>query len=419
MTDTPLPRTDEIRQAELTYMRRLATSLLGAALLVFIVARIFEAQYPWLGYVRATAEAGVIGGLADWFAVTALFRHPLGIPIPHTAIVPARKDQVGRTLGGFVERHFLAPQVIGARLRSARVAEHLLTWIADPVNAHHIAQRAAKALATAVSASDHDGALQEVIAERVTSKIERTPVAPMLAKALGLVTTDNKHQELFDEAIKVLSKGLSKNRDFIRERIDQETPWWMPEQVDEAIAAKIVRAIDRTLKQIKDNPQHPMRERFDTSIHEFIERLNTSPEVIARAEAMKHEILNAEMVRGFSSGLWDDLRAALIRTAENPDARALETVAHGVTAIATGVKEDPELLAKLEDWMIEAVTELVERYRGEVAILIAETVDGWDPQMTSRRIELAVGADLQYVRINGTLVGGLAGLVIYTIMQFF
>jgi len=193
----------------------------------------------------------------------------------------------------------------------------------------------------------------------------------------------------------------------------------VPEQVDEAIAAKIVRAIDRTLKQIQENPDHPMRARFDTAIHEFIHRLNSSPEVIARAEALKLEILNAEMVRGFSRGLWDDLRAALIRIAEAPDARAIDTVAHGVTTVATSVKDDPELLAKLEDWMIEAVSELIERYRGEVAALIEDTVGGWDPQMTSRRIELAVGADLQYVRINGTLVGGLAGLLIYSIMQLF
>jgi uncharacterized membrane-anchored protein YjiN (DUF445 family) len=399
-------------------MTRVATGLLVLSTLVLIIAHWLQPRYPWLAYVVATAEAAMVGGLADWFAVTALFRHPLGIPVPHTAIIPARKNQVGRSLGGFVQRHFLSPEVVSAKLRTAGVAAYLLDWVAEPDNAKMIAHKAATGLATGIRANEQTE-IQQAIANSLARKVERTPVAPLLASALTLVTTDNRHQELFDEVIHLLARTLSKNRDFIRERIDKETPWWMPEQIDEKIAAKIVKGIDRTLQDIRDNPEHPMRERFDNALHEFIERLRMSPHVIERAEQMKRDVLNAEAVHSFASTLWEDLCAAIVRTAENPDARSIDSIARGIVSVAEGVRRDDDLVAKIDGWVIETACYLVEKYRGDVAGIISETVDSWDPDVTSERIELAVGPDLQYIRINGTLVGGLAGLIIYTLLQIF
>ena len=400
-------------------MTRIATGLLVVSGIVLIVAKSFESRYPWLAYVVATAEAAMVGGLADWFAVTALFRHPLGVPVPHTAIIPARKDQVGRSLGGFVQRHFLSPDVVTAKLKTAGVAEHLVDWVRDADHAKLIAQKAAEGLATGIQVQDHDGALQRSIANSLARKIDRTPVAPLLAKLLSLVTTDNHHQELFDEVIQLLARTLSKNRDFIRERIDKESPWWMPEQLDEKIAQKIVKGIDRTLQDIRDNPAHPMRERFDSALKDFIERLRVSPTVIEKAEAMKRDVLNAEVVHSFSATVWDDLYESIVKAAENPDARSLDSVARAITSIADSVGRDPELIARIDGWVTETACYLVEKYRGDVADIIAETVAGWDPAVTSERIELAVGPDLQYIRINGTLVGGLAGLIIYSLLQLF
>jgi uncharacterized membrane-anchored protein YjiN (DUF445 family) len=379
----------------------------------------FESRYPWLAYVFATAEAAMVGGLADWFAVTALFRHPLGVPVPHTAIIPARKDQVGRSLGGFVQRHFLSPEVVTAKLRTAGVARHLLEWVSEPEHAHMIAQKAATGVATGIQVNDQNGALQQSIANSLARKIDRTPVAPLLANLLSLVTTDNHHQELFDEIIQLLARTLSRNRDFIRERIDKESPWWIPEQLDQKIAEKIVRGIDRTLQDIRDNPQHPMRERFDAALKDFIERLRVSPVVIEKAEAMKRDVLNAEVVHTFSATIWEDLYSSVVRAAENPDARSLDSIARAIVSIAEGVENDPELIEKIDGWVTETACYLVEKYRGDVAEIIAETVAGWDPNVTSERIELAVGPDLQYIRINGTIVGGLAGLIIYTLLQLF
>jgi uncharacterized membrane-anchored protein YjiN (DUF445 family) len=399
-------------------MKRKATGLLVASVVVFVVARILEARWSWLGYVRATAEAAIVGGLADWFAVTALFRHPLGIPIPHTAIVPRRKDRVGVILGNFVERHFLSPAVIASKLRSARIAEQLAKWITEPENAQQVARQAAIALAAGARATRQE-TVEELIEASVVRKIEKTPVAPLLGRALTLITANDRHHELFDEVIAALGRAVSLNRDFIRERIDAESPWWIPEEIDEKIAGKVVRSIDRTLKQIREDPQHPMRERFDTALAEFIDRLQNSPEVIARAEEMKRDVLNADAVRAFSGGLWDDVRDALERQADKPQSHGLDAIARGVMSFGHAVQEDQALLERIDRWIVEVAAHLTEQYRDEAAALIAETVAGWDPIETSERIELAVGRDLQFIRINGTLVGGLAGLLIYTLTRFF
>jgi uncharacterized membrane-anchored protein YjiN (DUF445 family) len=409
---------DATRLARLNRMKRMATGLLLLSLAVFLITWRLESAYPWLGYIRATAEAAMVGGLADWFAVTALFRHPLGIPIPHTAIVPRRKDQVGRSLGGFVQRHFLSADVVANKLRSAHVAEHLADWLTEADNAQRVAHQAAIALAAAAKASRQE-TIEELIEASVSRKIEKTEVAPLLAKALSLLTEGNRHQELFDEVIRLLAKALSRNRDFIRERIDQESPWWIPPEIDEKIAEKIVGSIDRTLLQIRDEADHPIRERFDVALREFIQRLQTSPDVIRRAEAIKLELLDREAVRAFSSTLWDDARASLIRQAENSEAPALTSISNGLVSFGHAVKEDQVLLDKIDHWLVDVVAHLVDRYRDEVAGLISDTVSSWDADATSQRIELAVGRDLQFIRINGTLVGGLAGLLIYTLTKLF
>ncbi len=409
---------DAARLARLQRMQRIATGLLLVSLAVFVITWLFEPNYPWLGYIRATAEASVVGGLADWFAVTALFRHPLGIPIPHTAIVPNRKDQVGRSMGGFVQRHFLSADVVAAKLRATHVAEHLADWLTDPENAQMVARQAAIALAAGAKATRQD-TIEQLIEHSLQRKIEKTPVAPLLAKALSLLTENDRHQELFDEVIRLVARAVSSNRDFIRDRIDRESPWWVPEQIDDKIASKVVASIDRTLQEIRDHADHPLRERFDHALKDFIHRLQTSPEVIARAEEFKRELLDADAVRTFSSSLWDDARNALVRQAEAREAPTLDAIARGLVSFGQAVKEDPELMSKIDNWIVNVAAHLVERFRDDVAGLISDTVSSWDPEATSRRIELAVGHDLQFIRINGTLVGGFAGLLIYTLTRLF
>jgi uncharacterized membrane-anchored protein YjiN (DUF445 family) len=416
------PEDEALKQAQLRKMKRLATGMLLVATAIFIVARLLEPRYPWLAFLRATAEAAMIGGLADWFAVTALFRHPLGIPIPHTAIVPARKDQVGRSLGNFVQRNFVSREVIAYRLREWRVAEHLAKWLAEPENSQRIARAAARGLATG-SRMLRDEDVQHLIGTAIDRKVRDTQVAPILGRLLSLLTHSNRHQELFDELIALLSRAVERNEELIRQRIARESPWWIPEAVDDKIHIRIVAAIERTLTEVRDDPEHQMRARFDAGLRDFIEKLQHDPQVIEKAEALKLELLNAEVVRRFSASLWTDAQEALERYATERSAADADTaegpVERGLTAFGQALLTDPALMDKVDRWIAEVALHVVERYQEEVSNLIAQTVSSWDPNATSRRIELAIGRDLQYIRINGTLVGGLAGLVIYVISRFF
>ena len=406
------------RQRRLDSMKRRASGLLVVAAVVFVVARFFETRYPWVGIIRATAEASMVGGLADWFAVTALFRHPMGIPIPHTAIIPARKDRVGRSLGGFVQRNFLTRDVVARKLASLRIAEAMARWVSEPENAARIARHAAVGLAAgATKLKDED--VQAFIDRSLAARVQATRVAPLLSKLLALITAGNRHQELLDAAIKLLARAVADNRDLIRERIGEETPWWVPGVVDDKIHQKVVAAIERTLEEVRDDPEHPLRTRFDAVLQEFIIKLDTSPDVIARAEELKDEVLSAEVMRRFSTSLWNDAKAALVRYAEDPEGRAPGAIERAVNAVGTAALADPELLEKADRWFTDVVLHLVDRYQDEVGQLISQTVNAWDPEATSRRIELAIGRDLQFIRINGTIVGGMAGAAIYLISKLF
>jgi len=398
-------------------MKRRASGLLLLATALWIVSEIFVARYPWLAYVRATAEASMIGGVADWFAVTALFRHPLGIPIPHTAIVAARKDQIGRSLGNFVSRHFLSRDVLAARLASLHVSKHLADWLAVPENSRTLAHHTATALASGARIlADED--VQELIDRVLVERIRSTEVAPILGQMLSLLTAGDRHQELLDEAIGLLARTVDQNQELIRDRIEAESPWWVPGMVDDRIHRKIVTGLDNTLADVRDDPNHPLRRRFDEALANFVRKLNESPEVRARAERIKLEILDAAAVRRFSSSIWEDAKGALFRYADAPNAFAPSAIERGLVSLGEAVSRDEALLARVDALIADVAGHLVDRYQGEVAELIAQTVTSWDPEVTSDRVELAIGKDLQFIRINGTIVGGLVGLAIYVFSRF-
>jgi uncharacterized membrane-anchored protein YjiN (DUF445 family) len=408
------PLDDPTKQANLDRMKRRATSLLLGAAAVFVASAILSARYPWLAIIRATAEAAMVGGLADWFAVTALFKHPMGIPIPHTAIIAARKDQIGRTLGNFVSRHFLSRDVLSQKLASLRIAEHLFTWLSSAENSRKVARLAATALAGGVRVlKDED--VQELIDGVIVNRIRNTRVAPIVGRALSLITEGNRHQELLDDAVRLLARAVHEHQDLIRDRIERESPWWVPELVDDKIHEKIVGGLDRTLQEISRDPDHPMRERFDRALEEFIQKLHHSPEVQAKAEELKLELMDAAAVRRFSTSMWEEAKSALFRYADADDAFAPTAIERGLVSLGDAALRDPELLARVDGYVTDVALYLVDRYQNEVAQLIAQTVQSWDPKVTAQRIELAIGRDLQFIRINGTLVGGLVGLLLYLI----
>src|SRR5947209_7372984 len=325
---------DASRQAQLDAMKRRATGLLALAVVVFVAARIFEAQYPWLGWVRATAEASLVGGLAK--------------------TLEALPDE---------DVQALVRQVVSARLRATRVA-------------------------------------------------------PALGKTLAVVLAGNRQEELLKVAARFAAEAVLDNRELIRERVRAESPWWVPGVVDDEIYRRIIDAVERLLRDMGADPTHPLRAAFDDAIRDFIERLQHSPEVIARAEAMKEDWLADASVTELSARLWETIRHAIVRYATRADAAAPGPLERGLSEFGAALLANPGLLAEMDDLVIDLTASVVEKYRHEIGDLIAHTVAGWDPEATSRRFELAVGRDLQFVRINGTIVGGLVGLAIYAITRF-
>jgi uncharacterized membrane-anchored protein YjiN (DUF445 family) len=406
----------EERQRNLDRMKRRATGLLVLMGVVFVVARVLEAQHPWVGYIRATAEASMVGGVADWFAITALFRHPLNIPIPHTAIIPNRKDRIGRSLGNFVQNNFLSPEVLAEKLHAAQISQRAAEWLSQPENARKTAQHTGAILQSAGKVI-RDEDVHALLDRTVVEPLRQIPIAPVLAKGLALLTIDDRHQQLLDRVIQGLLRLVAENEALIREKIGEESPWWVPKMVDDRIHQKVLGGIERTLYEVGDDPDHQLRHQFDELLDEWITQLQSSPEVIARAEAIKEQVLDPETTGRLAASLWQELKEVLGRQTA-ADESAPGAVARGLSALGSAALQDEALLEKIDGWVMGAVLRVVEQHRHEVGQLIAQTVSSWDPEETSRRIELLVGRDLQFIRINGTLVGGLVGLLIYTATRF-
>jgi uncharacterized membrane-anchored protein YjiN (DUF445 family) len=408
----------EYKQVQLDRMKRRATGLLLVMAAVFVAAWLLEAAHPWLGYVRATAEAGMVGGVADWFAITALFRHPLNLPIPHTAIIPQRKDRIGRSLGNFVQNNFLSPEVLGAKLRAAGLSRLAAEWLREPEHARLVVRQTAGVLKGAAAVvKDED--VYAFLERSVIGPLKRRPIAPMLADGLTLLTVNDRHQQLLDRLVEGLWRLVAENDGLIRQRIREESPWWMPRFVDERVHDKIVDGIGRTLLSVNADPDHPLRRQVDDLLITWIEQLRESPEAMARAEALKQQVLDDPTSERLTHSLWRELKQVLERQVAAAEHGAPGGLERGLSAFAGAALEDAALLAKLDEWVIAAVLRIVEQHRHEVGQLIAHTVSAWDPEETSRRIELQVGRDLQFIRINGTLVGGMVGLVLYTLTQVF
>ena len=403
------------RERRLIVMKRRATGLLVTFTGLFIASRLLEATYPWLGAVRAISEAAMVGGLADWFAVTALFRQPLGLPIPHTAIVPTRKDRIGRSLGNFVQRHFLTREVIARHLSGLQVGRRLATWLSQPENARRIATQVASGLARAAEVLPGDE-MRETIHSSLVSRGRATQVAPVLSEVLSFVAADGRHQVLLDRAVELIAGLVHENREAIRERIGTETPWWVPPVIDEKLYQRIVAGVERLLAEVREQPDHPVRLQFDRVLEEFIEGLKHSPEMIDRAERAKERLLEAPIVGEISGSLWESTRRSLLRFAD-PNGPSPAPLERGIAAAAEAVLANEALLEEIDAAIINAVVAAVERYRPEIAALIERTVAEWDAEDATRRIELAVGRDLQFIRINGTLVGGLVGLLLYLLSE--
>src|SRR5215213_6984282 len=416
MTVIPQVIDAEAKQVQLDRMKRRATGLLVLMGAIFAAAWALESRYPWLGYVRATAEAGMVGGVADWFAITALFRRPLNLPIPHTAIIPSRKDRIGRSLGNFVQNNFLSPEVLGAKLRAAGLSRRAAEWLRTPDNARLVVRQGAGALRSATAVLRDDD-VHAFLDRSVVEPLKQRPIAPVLASGLTLLTANDRHQQLLDRVVHGLARLLAENEELIRERVREESPWWMPGFVDDKLHQRIVDGIARTLYSVSADPDHPLRRQLDDLLTNWIDQLRQSPEMMARAESLKQQVFDNPTSERLTESLWRELKRVLDRQVDAAEAGTPGGLERGLSALAGAALDDEALLAKLDEWVIGAVLRIVEQHRHEAGQLISATVGAWDPDETSRRIELQIGKDLQFIRINGTLVGGLVGLLLYTMTR--
>jgi uncharacterized membrane-anchored protein YjiN (DUF445 family) len=406
---------DALKQRELYKMKFLATSLLGAAFLIYVIALFFEEWYIWVGFVRATAEAAMVGAIADWFAVTALFRHPLGLKIPHTAIVPRRKREIGQKLASFVRQNFLTEEIIAAKLHSMELTRKTLAWLSHPENSRLIAEQMAAGVAALIEVmKDED--IQTLIEQRLVVQIRSTQFAPLIGNVLSLVTAGNHQREVLTELVKFGSGFLKENKGIILDRISEELPWWAAVWgVDRKIYASILNSVDTTLREVKANPDHPLYRDFQAAVNNLVEGLKTSPEIHEKEQTFKEELLQQPVVRDFSASLWTDIKTSLIERSADPKLEIRQPVQQMLIKFGEAILNDPVLYGKVDHWLREIIIYLTKTYGHEVESLISTTIDNWDPEKITGKIETEVGRDLQFIRINGTVIGGLAGLLIYTV----
>ncbi len=406
---------DELRARRLRRMKQNAGGLLVLAALVFI-ATLFAEDEGWVGYVRAGAEAAMVGGVADWFAVTALFRHPLGIPIPHTALIPRGKDAIGRGLGEFVQRNFMHPESLVVRVREAELSRRLGEWLIVPANAKVAARQAAGVIA-AVAETVNEDEIRTSIREMVAGRIESVDAAQVAGSLLAGTVKGGHHEAVITAGLRGISQAVADNRELLRNRIRDESPWWVPQPLDDVVFEKIYVSLQEFIAEIARNANHEIREILNERLEGWVDDLKTSPELAARADDLKLRLIEHPEFVKWTDGLWDSLRDHLTAAADDDDsdlARRLEEI-----AITTGDRlvNDEELRAQVDAWVSNLARHLAERSGPEVASVIETTVERWDADETSRRLELQVGRDLQFIRINGTIVGGLVGLAIHGLVQ--
>ncbi|MEU7028675.1 DUF445 domain-containing protein [Streptomyces sp. NPDC015232] len=397
-------------------MKALATGLLALVATVYALATWAESAGAggWAGYVAAAAEAGMVGALADWFAVTALFRRPLGLPIPHTAIIPTKKDQLGASLGSFVGENFLSADVVRGRLRGFGIARRLGLWLADPAHADRVTSELAAALRGALTVL-RDADVQAVVGEAITRRAETAEIGPGLGKTLERMVADGSHHRAVDLVCARGHDWLITHRDAVMEAIEGGAPGWTPRFVDRRIGERVYKELLRFVTEMRDMPGHPARGAIDRFLTDFAADLQGDTDTRARVERLKSELLARPEVQDVIASAWSSVRGLILAAAEDEQSQLRRRARASLISLGTRLSTDTRLQTKVEGWAEDAAAYVVTTYRAEITSLITDTVAGWDATQTSKKIEANIGRDLQFIRINGTVVGALAGLLIYTL----
>jgi len=410
---TPNPEADEERRVRLRRMRTVALSLLIFAAVVYVITL---NQDGFLGYVNSGAEASMVGAIADWFAVTAIFKHPLGLPIPHTALIPKRKDELGRSLEDFVGENFLQEQVIRERLASSEISKRVGVWLTDPSNAARVVREGAS-LAGIGLRKVRDDDVAAIVNEVIVPRLVNEPFSPVAGALLQEIIADDSHHGLVDLALEEGHRWLVHNQETFTDVLGERAPWWAPQRVNDAVTHRLHLEAIRWVSDIRADPQHHARQALDSMLRQLAEDLLTNPATQQRAERLKNRVLEQPQLIATGLSLWNALRRALIEAVDDVDGPLRARAVRELVSFGERLGRDEALRARLDGWGSDLAVFVVDRYGHELTAVITQTIERWDGREASRKIELHVGRDLQFIRINGTIVGGLVGLVIHAVAQ--
>jgi len=397
-------------------MRFIATGLLVAMAAVYLAARHYEPLHPAAGFVRAFAEAAMVGGLADWFAVTALFRHPLGLPIPHTAIIPRNKERIATALANFLRDNFLVPRVVARRMSGVDVAGAAGKWLAQPPESSGRLRRGASRMAASLLESLDQEQLGGMIKSAVASRLRQTDVAPLIGQALGAAMAEGRHTPLMDGMLRWLAKVIDQNEALIRKMVHERAGAIMRwTGLDETLANAIIDGLYKLVADVAEDPGHPLRAKVEEGLEKLAFDLQFDIPTRMKVEEFKADLLDNPALARWIEGMWEQGRAALLRVARDPDAALTGKLGDALRQLGETLQNDPRLGHMINRFVRRAAVGTAADYGDGIVRLVSDTVRGWDARTITGRLENAVGQDLQYIRINGTLVGGLVGLIIHTL----
>src|SRR3954469_21178561 len=395
-------------------MKVVATGLLVVMAAVFAVARAFEPRYSWLSYVKSFAEAAMVGGLADWFAVTALFRHPLGLPIPHTAIIPRNKDRIGEALANFLKENFLIPSVVARRMRNIDVAGATGRFLQTPAGDGTRIRAGASRLIADIFESLDDERLGGIVKGAIASRIRAMEVSPLLGHALASAINEDRHVPMLEAAIRWTARALEVNEPLIREMVHKKANWVLKlAALDTKLADAIIDGLRKLTAEMSTDPAHPVRVKVEEALAQLANDLQTRPETRERVEVMKEQLLDNRSVSLWLDTIWQKGREAVIKAARNPDAVLAGKLGEFLKSLGATLEQDRRIRAAINQFARRAVVGTAASYGSSLGKLVSETIRHWDARTVTARLEAAVGRDLQYIRINGTLVGGLVGVAIH------
>lgn len=405
-----------VKRRDLRKMKVVATGFLVFATVVYLICRWQESRGAgeWVGYVRAASEAGMVGALADWFAVTALFKHPLGLPIPHTAIIKRKKDQLGASLSNFVGKNFLSADVVSTKVKAAEIPLRLGTWMAEPKHAERVAAETATILRGVVEVL-RDEDVQQIIDGTLVRRLAEPRWGPPIGRVLGELLRENRQLPILDLLAERAHQWALGSQETIDRVISRDSPAWSPKFVDAMLGEKIHRELVEFTWKVRSNPEHEVRQAANRFLVDFADDLQNDPATIEKAEKIKAEIMGREEVTGLAAATWKAAKRLIMESVDDPNSTLRTKVAENVVGFGERLRDEDDLRAKIDGWVLAGTRYIVDHYTEEITGIITDTVERWDAEEASAKIELQVGRDLQFIRINGTVVGALAGLAIYTL----